>query len=235
MSDDNGRAILDTRTVYFLVGKGLMGGHPAFIEDLLLSNAGANGRTYPYETARATWAWLESEGGLGLSAEDAVKLVSSLPRVLSRGVETLRAKLRLLRTYGLNPVNVLTKTPKSVSSLSLESLEEKLVFFRSALGLEVAALETYSRFLESSLDDNLRPRIALMLQLGELPPLPSLDGKSVQGGHLLTILKKTPAEFAEYLQTRDHPTIKSLAGFVRAAKSPKLLAAAKAWEATQTI
>ena len=311
------RSVLDSRTVDFLVGKGLKGGDRRAVERLLRDKATSNGLCWPLESAQAAWAWLEgvskgagwpeerkrngvatpivaylvekhplflyqdsatlqrkwvllqapeSEGGMGLSSEQAAKMVSGTPHLMDlsadhllgrltflkqRGLDAdavaecvslfpqmllyseraIDAKLELLRQYRLDSGHLLHHCPQ-LFGFNYETLVDKLRFFLGALRLQPATLQSSSGLFTRSLDGNLRPRLALMLQLGQpLPPPPSGDRKKTPGGNLVTLLHKPPSFFVEYLTRMRHPRVHSLADYERAAEEPGLVAEAARWEA----
>ena len=300
--DANGqRLILDSRTVDFLAERGLQGGSKAAVEKWLRSKYDQT--TWPYETARAAFDWLETEfgkasggpgalhmvktapyllraktglfldkwralqveesqGGLGeharpILAKDARLFYSSLESIAARiaflrahGVqevgkcilsapaflhlsdENVETKMRLLREYGIDP-DAMLRGSLVCFGFRDDSLVEKLRFFRFALRFPPLSLQRNAAVLNRSLDGNARPRIALLLQLGQpLPPPPLGDiRKKVSGGSLVTHLMGSSDKFVKHLVKHGHPTVRSLADYELTVAQPQLLAAAKAWEA----
>ena len=215
-------------------------------------------------TLQRKWASFqapEGEGGLGLTLEQAAKLVFRFPQVLVRDIKSVREKMAFLRAqgvadiaacvrrspailsnsettilgrmerlrdHGLDAADILQRYPRLFGSSDVD-LELTLRFLLGALRLPPSTLQRNKVLLGLGLDTRMRPRIALLLELGELPPPPSGDGKYVKGGSLVTLLLFTEL-LVKNLVNRGHPTIHTLTDLKRAEKSPELLAAAKEWE-----
>ena len=215
-------------------------------------------------TLQRKWALFqapESEGGLGLTPEQAAKLVSSFPQMFTLDIKNLRERVAFLRArgvvdvascvpqfppilgmaettilgrmevlsdHGLDAVDMLQSFPQFLG-FSDEHMVEKLRFLLGTLRLPPSTLQRNKVLLGLGLDTRLRLRVALLLELGELPPPPSANGKNVKGRSLRTFLMMSSAQFMEHLVERGHPTIRTLADYERAA-TPERLAAVKEWE-----
>jgi mTERF len=161
------------------------------------------------------------------AVEDIAKCVQRFPRIFGNTSESIERKSEVLRIYGLNAAVMLQTFPQFVG-FNEGHLEEKLRFLLGSLRFAPVTLMNNPSLLSRSLDGNMRPRIALLQQLGQpLPPPPSGDRKYVKGGNLLTILTKNPSKFIDRMVEQDHPSIR----YDRAVLSKELLSSAKEWAA----
>ena len=176
------------------------------------------------------FAFLKARG-----VSDVPTCVNLAPFLLALSTESIDAKRELLRDYGLDPTHMLQTCPQFFG-INSSRLEEKLRFAMGALRLTAFTLEHNPTLLNRSLDGNMRPRIALLLQLGlPLPPPPAgADAADEPRGRrpvtLLTVLRWPTAQFLAHLVESGHPSVFNADDLEEAAGGAGLLAAAKEWE-----
>ena len=175
-------------------------------------------------SVRDKYAFLRARG-----VADITSCILLFPQILGLAEASIAGRMERLRDVGLDPADVLQRFPQAFG-ISGTEVGEKLRFILGVLRLRPSDLQTHPIFLNSSLD-TLRHRIALLLELGlPLPPTSAEEGKKVEGGNLVTLLR-FPDRLVKHLVKHGHPTIHTLADYKLAEKSPELLAAAMEWEA----
>ena len=175
------------------------------------------------KSVREKMAFLRAQG-----VADVAACVRRFPSILGNSEETILGRMERLRDHGLDPVDMLQCFPPTFG-LSDVDLEAKLRFLLGALRFSPSTLQSNPSLLGRSLDGNMHIRVALLRELGELPPPPLGDGKKVKGRSLRTFLMMPSTLFVEHLVEHGHPTIRTLADLEKTA-TPKRLAAAKEWE-----
>ena len=210
--DDEGRTILDERSVDFLVEKGF--GDETAVESWMRSKGSHAGSAWPFPTVSAAWEWLEGiskgegwpemrkrngdsptpivrylvekspqllrqdpatlerkwkflqapEGkkGLGLTPEEAAKLVSSFPQLLHQSTDSFRDRVLFLKARGVTDIASCVATCPQLLALAGESIDRKMGIL-GVYGLDPAhMLSVYPKMVTRS-DDNLEEKLRFLL------------------------------------------------------------------------